>query len=142
MRRISGALLLAGLTILAPVPAVCAPAQTAVVFPPVETPAAERRSHTLAYITAASGLALIAGSFPLAEAADRRYDEYLTESDPRAIDARYDAVVRADRLASASLIAGEVLLATGVWLRWVRRAPEARLTWTAGPTRCAVHWRF
>lgn len=142
MRRIAGALLLASLTIPAPRSAVCAEAQAAAVFQPVETPVAAARSHTLAYVTAATGVALIAASFPLADAADRRYDEYLTESDPSAIDRRYDAVVRADRLASSSLLAGEVLLATGIWLRFVRRAPSSRLTWTAGPSRCAVHWRF
>lgn len=142
MRRFAAALLSASLSILLPVTAVCAPAQAAVPFQPVDLQPTARRSHRLAYVTAATGLALIAASFPLSDAADRRYDEYLGESDPSAIERRWDDVVHADRVASASLLSGEVLLATGIWLRFVRRAPSSRLTWTAGPSRCAVSWRF
>lgn len=142
MRRTAAAALLASLLTGILGPAVCAHAQTAVPFPPVESAPPPARSHRLADATLVAGLALIAASFPLATTSDRRYEEYLAESDPSAIESRWDAAQRADRLASASLLTGEVLLAAGVYLRFLRRAPDSKLRFAASATRCAVTLRF
>ncbi len=142
MRRIAAALLLASLLIAEITTAVCAHAQTAVAFQPVELEQPPRRSHWVGTATLVTGLVLISASFPLASAADRRYEEYLTETEPGTIEDRFQGVIRADRLAAVSLVSGEVLLATGVWLRFIRRAPESRLSLAASADRCAVTLRF
>ncbi len=142
MRRIAAALLLASLLTGRLDSAGCAHAPAA---EPLQTGAGgppPGRARALANATLLAGVALVAASFPLADAADRRYDEYLAESDPQAIEARWRRVTRADRVAAASLLAGEALLVTGVWLRFVRQPPEARVRFAATPTRCAVTLRF
>lgn len=100
-------------------------------------------SYRAAWVVAITGAALVAGSFPLAHEADRRYAAYLVETDVARIDARFDATTRMDRLASASLLTGEGLLATAVWLRFVHRPREhERVTFVVEPARCAVALRF
>lgn len=79
-----------------------------------------RRSNTWAWVTALAGAALVGASFPLADEADRRYEAYLGEGDLGRIDERFSATTRMDRLATGALLAGEGLLATAVWLRFVR----------------------
>jgi len=98
--------------------------------------------HRAAYLTAAMGVALVAASFPLAAEADRRYDRYLAEVDVARIDERFRDTQRMDRIASGTLIAGEVLLATAVWLRFVHLPQHSRLAVRSGWDRCAVSWRF
>ena len=52
-------------------------------------------------------------------------------------------VWRMDRnWASASLLSGEALLVTAVYLRFIRRASPARLAMDLTPHRCAVSLRF
>ncbi|MCC6349029.1 MAG: hypothetical protein IT347_05495 [Candidatus Eisenbacteria bacterium] len=141
-RRWTAALLLAGtLTGLNGV-AARAFAQAADPFPVVPRPAPERTTHRAAWACAFAGAGLIAASFPISELADRRYAAYLAETDPTAVGARFDATRRADQLASASLLAGEGLIVTAIWLRFVRRPHPARASVALLPGRCAVTLRF
>lgn len=146
MRRLAAATLIVGAVNAAPMWAACAHAQAASPFEVVPRPAPERRSHALAWTVAATGAGLVAASFPLRDAADRRYDEYLAETDITRIESRWDATTRADRLASGSLLAGEALLAGALWLRFVHRPhasePPARATLVVTPQRCALALRF
>ena len=141
MRPRLAALLLA--VLVAGTPVAAASAQVAAAFEVVPRHATVHRSHRLAWLTALTGAGLVAGSFPLAAVADRRYAIYLAETDGAAIDARFGATTRMDRLASSTLLAGEGLLATAVWLRFLRAPREShRLTFEVEPARCAVSLRF
>ena len=155
MRRRIGALLLAMLAIAAPGGARPARAQAPEQSPapptsPVPAPfeviprgAAKHRSHHLAWITGLAGAGLVAVSFPLAAEADHRYARYLDETDVSRIDDRFAATARMDRLASGTLLAGEGLLATALWLRFLRPPRVGnRLTFEVEPARCAVSLRF
>ena len=142
MRPSAAALLMACLATGAPEWAACARAQAAVPFEEVRLRRPPGASHRAAWVTAIAGASLVAVSFPLAAAADRRYDVYLNETDPPRIDERYDATVRMDRLASASLLAGEGLMLAAVWLRFVHRPPLQRVSLNVEPGRCAVSLRF
>ena len=77
----------------------------------------------------------------IARAADREYDRYLAASDPGEIERRFDRARRLDEWSSGTLITGEVLLATGITLRFLRR-PSSRVALEAGPSGCAVSCRF
>ncbi len=147
MRPSLAALLLAVLASGAPHLAACAQAQAASSFEVVPRRAATAPSHRAAWIAAFTGAALVAASFPLADEADRRYSLYLDEVDVDRIDERYRTTQRMDRLASGSLLAGEALLATAVWLRFVRgdrqeKAAKARVSLDLRTDRCAVALRF
>lgn len=142
MRRALAALLLAGYVTGAPEWAVCANAQAASLFEEVEVREPPRRPHTGAWLTGLAGAGLIAASFPLANRADQRYDQYLAEADVQRIDSRYRESQRADRMASGALIAGEVLLVSAVYLRFVRHRAPARTSVALQPSRCAVSYRF
>jgi hypothetical protein len=142
MRPRFTAVLLAGLATGALFWAACAHAQAAPAFEVVPRRVATPPAHRLAWTTALAGAALVAGSFPLAAEADRRYERYLSETNLARIDERFAATSRMDRLASATLIGGEVLLATAVWLRFLRPAPEPRVSLELAPDRCAVALRF
>ncbi len=100
-------------------------AEARATFPVVSVPAPERRSGTLALGCAVGGLALIGASFAWRELGDRRYDEYLAETEPERIEDRWRATRRADQLANGSLIAGEALLAGAAWLYFVHRPHDA-----------------
>ncbi|MBI5170391.1 MAG: hypothetical protein HZA61_12955 [Candidatus Eisenbacteria bacterium] len=146
MRRLAAASLIAGAVMAAPMWAACASAQAASPFEVVPRATAPSRSHWAAYGCAAAGAGLLVASFPLRDAADRRYSDYLAETDPSRIESRWSDSVRADRIANGSLLAGEALLATAVWLRFVHRprtAPVALVLGSAhGPASCAVSLRF
>lgn len=79
-------------------------------------------SNTTAWALLASGIALDVGSFLLAERADESYQQYQEGIDPIALDRAYDRSVRYDRLASATLIAGQVAIASGLYLLLVKRS--------------------
>ena len=141
MRPRLAAVLLAVLTVGTSIPA--ARAQAVPPFEVVPRPAPPHRSHRLSWLTAFVGVGLVAGSFPLAREADRRYAAYLTETDVTQIDARFEATTRMDHLASGALLAGEGLLVTSVWLRFLHPPRERnRLTFEVEPTQCAVSLRF
>lgn len=142
MRRWTAALLLAGAVSGAPQWAVCAFAQAAVPFQEVPRAQPVHASHLAAYACAVAGVGLIAASFPLSDVSDRRYADYLAEVNPAAIDSRWRASVRADRIASGSLLAGETLLAASIYLRFIRRPHDARVSLEVSPARCAVSCRF
>jgi hypothetical protein len=122
--------------------AVCATAQTAVPFTDVPQATPPRRSYTLAYASLATGVALIGVSFVYSNRANHAYDRYLVETDPAEIERLYDRTVHNDRLSSASLLSGNVLVAGGLYLRFLRQPPATRVSLLLGPERCALAWRF
>jgi hypothetical protein len=118
-------------------------AQADTPFEVVPRHATGQPSHRLAYITALAGVGLVIASFPLEHAADERYAEYLSETDVTKLDERFAATERMDRLASSSLLVGEALLATAVWLRFVHHpSAQHRVTLAMRPDRCALSLRF
>jgi hypothetical protein len=121
-------------------PAACASARAAGPFPEQVIEPAPAPSHTWAYVALTGGVGLIGLSFVLADKGNDTYAEYEAETDPARIDALYDRTERYDRLASASLIGGELLVATGLYLRFLRRPTPMRVA--IGPTRCAIALRF
>lgn len=123
-------------------PAVCARAQAAAPFPEVEVVREVHRSHLLADLTMVAGAGLIGASFLLRDRANHLYSDYLSTTDPRRIESLYDRTVRTDRLSSGALISGEVLVATGLYLRFLRRPTADRVAFSVLPERCAVSFRF
>lgn len=117
-----------------------APADTASPFEVVARSTTVRQSSKWVWITAIAGAALVGASFPLADEADRRYTAYLEETDEARIDERFHATQNMDRLASGALLAGEGLLATAVWMRFVRG--ERRVALDVRTDRCALAVRF
>ena len=142
MRKSLAALLLASYLTGAPEWAVCANAQAASLFQETEIRRPPQQPHKAAWVVALAGTGLIAASYPLAARADERYADYLAETDVALIEDRYLASRTADRWASASLLSGEALLVTAVYLRFIRRASPARLAMDLTPHRCAVSLRF
>ena len=141
----ASALILVGLLTagsLTTLTAACAHAQAAFAFEQVPRHTETHSSHRAAYLCALAGAGLIAASFPIADEADRRYGRYLSEADPLRFDDRFRSATHMDRLASASLLTGEGLLAAAVYLRFVRRTDSARVRIALEPTACAVSWRF
>jgi hypothetical protein len=122
--------------------AACAFAPAASAFEVVPRVQPVQRPHRAAWACLIAGAGLVGASFPLGTAADRRYHDYLVESDPAAIPGRWNASLRADRVASGSLLAGEALLATGTWLRFIRRERGPGVALELGPARCALSCRF
>ncbi len=118
------------------------PERAAEPFPIVPLPEPPARSHRGAALAIAGGAGLIAGSFVLHERANRSYRDYLDSTDPAALDDLYDRAAVLDRWSAATLIAGEVLLATGVYLRFLRDSPPSRLALGAAPGGVALRWRF
>jgi hypothetical protein len=102
------------------------------------------RSHRWAYTALAGGAILVGSSFLVAQRADDTYDEYLRETEPNRIEQLYDRTVVYDNVARTALLTGEALIATGIYLRFIRRragSPE-RASLIVEPARCAVTWRF
>jgi hypothetical protein len=142
MRKLVAAVMAAGLAGSALQPAARALAQAADPFPEVPVPAPPRRSYGWAAVTLASGATLIGSSFGFSDAANRRYGEYLRATDPGRISRLYDDAVTFDRLSTASLMAGEGLIAAGLYLAFLRRPETARLELVLAPARCGVSLRF
>lgn len=101
-----------------------------------------RRSHRLAWASFLTGAGLVGLSFALTDRANDAYDDYLLATNAADAERLYDRTRRYDRLSAASLLTGEALVATAVWLRFVRPRPESRVALVAGPDRCAVSLRF
>lgn len=143
MKRIV-AVLLAAMIALSSLPILAAadPPPAAEPFPVVPLPATSHRSHALAWVSFGAGAGLLTTSFLVHERANRTYDDYLASTDPDRIGDLYDRTANLDRLSGAALIAGEVLLATGVYLRFLRAPHDSRLSLDLAPGRCAARWRF
>lgn len=111
-------------------------------FETVVLPSRRETSHTLAYGTMLAGAGLIGGSFIWRDRANERYDRYLEATEPDEISRLFDETTRLDRISSGALIAGEVLVAVGLYLRFVRHPATERVSVIATPTRCALSLRF
>ena len=130
------------LTCAALLPAARALAQAADPFPEVPLPTPPKHSNTWAILSLGTGAALIAGSFAIADAADRRYSEYLRATDPGEIQDLYNDAVLFDRVSGASVLTGEVLIATGIYLAFLRHPAPSRLSIALEPSKCGVSLRF
>lgn len=143
MKRPLAGPLAAALTLLSLVhPAALATARAAEPFATVVLPSQKKVSHTTAYVTMLAGAGLIGGSFVWRDRANERYDRYLEATDPAEISKLYDETTRLDHLSSGALIAGEVLIATGLYLRFVRNPSTERVGLAVTPSRCALSLRF
>jgi hypothetical protein len=140
--RRAAALALATVLLTQPLTAACAHAQAAAPFPVVAVEAPRPERHWAAYAAWVTGAALVGGSFLLTERANSAYDDYLRETDPTKIEGLYDRAVMDDRLSSASLVGGELLIVTGLYLRFLRNPRSSRLALEIGPERCALALRF
>lgn len=107
---------------------------------PEEPP--DRGSHRLSWASFITGAGLVGLSFALTDRANDAYDDYLVATNPADAEHLYDRTRHYDRLSAASLLTGEALVATAVWLRFIRPRPDARITLVAEPDRCAVALRF
>ncbi len=123
-------------------PAAPAIAWAAGPFETVVLPSQKKPSHALAYGAMLAGAGLIGGSFVLRDRANARYDRYLEATEPGEISRLYDETTRLDRYSSGALIAGEVLIAAGLYLRFVRHPATDRVSVIATPTRCALSLRY
>jgi len=123
-----------------------ASAQAAHSFPEVPVTGNSQGSHGWAYATLLTGVALIGVSFPLSNHADDLYDQYLVATDPDEIERLYDETSRYDWYSRGALIGGELMVATGLYLRFLRHpkpaAKSASLGLVVTPNRCALAWRF
>ena len=122
--------------------AVCAQAQTAGPFPEIRVESIPGRSHVLAYASVLVGAGLVVESFDLAHRANRAYDDYLAGTDPRELERLYDRTVHYDHLSSGAIITGEILVATGIYLRFLRRPAGSRLGLSLESRRCVLAWSF
>ncbi len=123
-------------------PAACAFAQAASPFPEVELSPPPKSSHGWAYVSMIAGVGLIAGSFPLKDTADQAYEDYLVATEADDIEELYDRSRRYDVLSGVSLVSGEVLLAFGLYLRFMRAPSHSRVQLSAEAGRCALSLRF
>ncbi len=142
MTRLAAAAIAASLLVGAIEPAACARAQAAAPFEAVPVDAPVHGSHRLAYASLLAGGGLVGLSFALTDRANRTYDQYLVATDPVEVTRLYDRTVHFDRLSATSLLVGEALVATGVYLRFLRRPAASRLDVALAPDRCALTLRF
>jgi hypothetical protein len=142
MNRVVAAFLAASLLFEGSLPAACAARQAADPFEVVPLEPPPRTSHRLAHGTLLAGAGLVGISFVLTDRANRSYDRYLAATALDEIGHLYDETVRLDRLSAAALLTGEALIATGVWMRFLRRPAPQRLALTADAQRCAITFRF
>lgn len=143
MKRIVAALLAAVIALSGlPIPAAAEEPPAAVPFPVVALPTSPHRSHLTAWLALGGGAGLLTTSFLVHERANRTYDVYLASTDPDEIGTLYKRTTNLDRLSGAALIGGEVLLATGVYLRFLRAPHDPKLSLDLAPGRCAARWRF
>jgi len=120
-----------------------APPETAAgPFPIVPMPHPPSDRHRGAWVCLASGAGLVGASFLVHQRANQRYGEYLSSNDPSRLDDLYNQTVTLDRLSAASLLSGELLLAAGVYLRFLRAAPSSRLSLALEDGLCVARWRF
>ncbi len=142
MRSTVAALLAASLTLTLVSPAACAPALAADPFTEVPLPPPTRHAYGWAILTFVAGAGLIGTSFGLSDHANQEYAEYRRATDPGRISSLYDAAVHDDRLSTASLLAGEVMIGASLYIGFLRRTDAPRLSIALGPERCALALRF
>ena len=141
------AALLAAIVVSGPSLVAAAPPETAspdlrqTPFETVPLPTPVARPHKAAYACMAAGAGMIASSFWLADRADTAYDRYLTSRVPTDIRRWFDEATRYDQWSSGVLLGGEALVATGLYLRFLRR-PTPPVAVLLGPGACAVSYRF
>src|SRR5439155_15939813 len=116
--------------------------QAAEAFPEVPLPKPPPHPKRWPDVSILAGAGLIGVSFALERRADRAYDRYLEATDPSAITRLYDRARSDDNLSTLSLLGGEALVAFGVYLKFLRRAPGDRLALQCHADRCAVCLRF
>lgn len=139
--RFRAVLLAANLSCAVMVRAAGADAPAARPFEIIPMQPSRTAAHTWSVVAVGTGAALIGASFIFNEKADDAYDDYLTATDPDRIDALYDRSVRYDWLERGALIGGEVLIATGLYLHFIRPA-DSKLSLAWEPRRCALVYRF
>jgi hypothetical protein len=142
MKRRLATLLAAALACTGLETAACVTARAAEPFVEFPMPAPVRHSYKLAYASLIAGGGLIGASFVIAGRADDIYQEYMSATEPDHISELYDRTVTYDRLARASLLAGEALIVTGIYLRFLRAAPPQRVGLVLGAGTCALSMRF
>ena len=123
-------------------PAACDSSQAAAPFPVVPLKETSPHPHRAAYLSIGSGILLTGASFLIAREADRTYSEYLNETDPDQISALYDHTVWLDHWSRGTLLAGQALLVTGLYLRFIRHPAADRLSFVVAPNQCALVVRF
>ena len=138
------AAMLAAIAIWSSAPLVWAdgPPPTPAPFETVPLPSSQRQGHLLAYSSMLVGAGMIGASFVFSDKANQKYDQYLVATDPDEIDRLYDETVRLDKISSGALIGGEVLMALGLYLRFLRHPAESRVQVSVAPTRCTLGVRF
>jgi hypothetical protein len=72
----------------------------------------------------------------------RGVQRYLASTDPAEIELLYVDATRFDTLSRASLTTGEILIATGLYFRFVRRPAASRTAVIVSGTRCAIAVNF
>lgn len=107
---------------------------------PMQPP--QTAAHTWSLVAVGTGVVLIGASFVFNQRADDAYGDYLTATDPDRIDALYDRAVHYDWFERGALIGGEALIATGLYLRFVRPPSDNKLSLAWEPRRCALVYRF
>jgi hypothetical protein len=117
------------------------PGNPAQPFESVPLPPPPNRSHRGSHVAFLMGVALVAGSFTLSDRANRAYDRYLDAETEPEIERWFDESQRYDRWSSGALLGGEGLVATGVYLRFLRR-PSSPLSLVLASRTCAVSLRF
>ncbi len=135
---------LAVMLILVPALATAAapPEPAAGPFPIVPVPRPPHQSHRAAWVCLVGGAGLVGASFLIHQRANQRYDEYLTSNDPAQLDHLYNRTVTLDRLSAASLLTGELSVAVGIYLRFLRTAPPSRLSLGLENGACVARLRF
>jgi len=111
-------------------------------FQEVPLPPPVRASHTWSNLSLIAGAGLIGASFALSRRADESYDAYLLATEPDRIGDLYDRTITYDRLSSGSLLAGEALLAAGVYFRFLTPPHGAHASLQLSPRRCALSLGF
>jgi hypothetical protein len=123
-------------------PAACDTAQAAAPFPVVPVEEKNPHPHRAAYVCIGSGVLLTGASFLIAREADQTYSQYLNETDPDKITELYDHTVWLDHWSRGTLLGGQALIISGLYLRFIRHPAADKLSLLVAPNRCALVLRF
>jgi hypothetical protein len=123
-------------------PAACDTPQAAAPFPVVPVEEKNPHPHRAAYVCIGSGILLTGASFLIAREADQTYSDYLSETDPARISELYDHTVWLDHWSRGTLLGGQALIITGLYLRFIRHPAADKLSLLVAPNRCALVLRF